>query len=145
MSEVYTTNTYSVKTQKVNADKVLINPNDGINERVDLLTLFNNNSEEDKDYSFRVRPSYSENGEVSHFTISSGNVFLENKQIIQIPAKDNLQVSSSETTPQYIALDVYNNPDGTITYSYSVADESKLSSLGYSIIIPTEDTININD
>ena len=96
------------------------------------------------EYSFKVTPKY--NGDtLSHFDISSGNVYLENKQIVQIPTKTNLQMNSALGESQYVVLNVFNNPNGTVSYSYNAVNEDELIELGYTMVTPVEETIDLSN
>lgn len=97
------------------------------------------------DHSFKVTPILTSEGLFDHFDISSGNVYLENKQIVQIPAKKDLQMNSTLGESQYIVLNVFNNPNGTISYSYNAVNEDELIELGYTIVTPVEETIDLSN
>lgn len=121
-------------------------------ERVDALpqldSIINNALSEVlngfSEYSFKVTPKY-DGDALSHFDISSGNVYLENKQIVQIPAKNDLHMNSTLGESQYVVLNVFNNPNGTISYSYNAVNEDELIELGYTIVTPVEETIDLSN
>ncbi len=139
MGAVYTSNTYAVKTQTFNTDTLLINPENNTDERINILDYFtDNNIKLSKDYSFTVEPSYNTDGSISYFDVSNGNVFLEDKQIIKIPGKSHLEMNSTDGTSQYVVLNVFNNSDGNITYSYNAVNEEELPGLGYTFLVPSE-------
>lgn len=139
MGAVYTSNTYAVKTQTFNTDTLLINPENNTDERINILDYFtDNNIKLSKDYSFTVEPTYNTDGSISYFNVSNGNVFLEDKQIIKIPGKSHLEMNSTDGTSQYVVLNVFNNSDGNITYSYNAVNEEELPGLGYTFLSPSE-------
>lgn len=96
-------------------------------------------------HSFKVTPVRTSEGLFDHFNVSSGNVYLENKQIVQIPDKKDLQMNSTLGESQYIVLNVFNNPNGTISYSYNAVNEDELIELGYTMVTPVEETIDLSN
>lgn len=96
------------------------------------------------DYSFRVTPVYTEDGGMDYFNVSSGNVYMENKQIVQIPTKTELRMNSDMGTSQYVLLTVSNKADGSISYSYKAVNETEMEVLGYQFITPVEEDLSID-
>lgn len=96
------------------------------------------------DYSFRVTPIYTEAGDMDYFNVSSGNVYMENKQIVQIPTKTQLRMNSDMGTSQYVLLTVSNKADGSISYSYKAVNETEMEVLGYQFVTPVEEDLSID-
>lgn len=73
----------------------------------------------------RGEPDGEESEEVYNLSIESGRVFLPEREFVEIPRKDKLQITDPGST-RYVTLTLTRGGEGQYTYAYTLEAESAL-------------------